>query len=384
MGSRASSTNSGTWSKLPLVLSIAAGLVVFVVAARWLGEWSLIFAVSLGGAALAGFLYADGRLSWVDGYPQLSHLLMVYTSGISERPVKAAFTPSWTAPAAAKPPPAPTPPVAPMPAPDISGFVNFSAETDDAISSLDAVSSLIADQSLLKDTALPGVCILLTGPRGTGKTSVALTMPERLLKAKTVKKNRVFSISEADMRGLGNSYGPDADAVTNVLKGAREALDGVVVLDDLDHLASLGEGKALLAIGVGLLTLASRHPNRLLIVATGTGEAISSLDPRSRWLNQLDVKTIQFPGFDRNVIKTMATNLLEKEGFRVSAGALKMLGSQADDMVQERASFDNGHAVRRFVSRILANRRMRLRKSPPHDIREIVMEDVRDASWRIT
>jgi hypothetical protein len=201
--------------------------------------------------------------------------------------------------------------------------------------------------------------------------------------AKVVKSTRVLSISEANFPGLGDSYGPGAEVYAAISKQAEETLGGIILLDDLDRLASLGEGRALSVIGTKLATIARAAPGRMLIIATCGDHALETSLPSWAWIREMHVKTIPFPEFSPDVIKKLTIERLEKAGLKCSPEAVKMLGTRSRDLHEDvPGDFDNAYAVRRFVGRIRDNQANRLRRHP-RDRAEITSEDIQHATAKV-
>jgi len=229
----------------------------------------------------------------------------------------------------------------------------------------------------------PATLVVLVGPRGTGKSSVALAMAASLRTAGIVKTDRIVPISEADLPGLSDSYGPSADVLKSISDRALGALDGVVLLDDLDRMISLASGGVALETGTRLLAVARAHPGRLFMIGTGSTEALARLDPTKRWLGQFNVRRVNFAPLDDDALKTIFLRLLGAQGCRLASDAERALAVRIREIRQEGGEeFDNAHAARRLVDNVLFNYGLRLRQHPVAAAAArgvIVADDVRAA-----
>jgi hypothetical protein len=144
----------------------------------------------------------------------------------------------------------------------------------------------------------PATLVLLVGPRGTGKSSVTLGLAAKLRRAGALSSDRIVAIGPTELHGLGGSYGPSEDARRTVGDRIQAALDGMLVIDDLDWLAAAAGGQAAAEVGERLLAVARRYPGRLFVVGTGSPAVIGRLDPANRWLRHLHVRRIDFSALD--------------------------------------------------------------------------------------
>ena len=362
------------WRALPFPLRIAAGVLAFIILiwlARSLGGASILIAAALWIMALAGLLHATGRLAWADRHPALNRAFAAYAPRMGvARPVGPA------APAAGKSPSSTPIPTSTVKIPDISGFVGIEAPVQQ-------IDLLIESRSALKGTLAPATFVVLAGPRGTGKTSVALVMAETLHREKIVKTGNIVSISTNDIPGLADSYGPTPEVLKSLSDHALTALDGVLLLDDLDRLSSISSGSMMLEIGSRLLAVARNHPGRLFIIGTGSREAIARLDPTNRWRGQFNFRKIDFGPLNPEALEALFVRLLTEQGFQLAPDALLTVrvGVKAIQ-AKESENFDNAHAMRQFVDNVLHYHGFRLRQNPGPAVSSrtnISADDVREA-----
>jgi hypothetical protein len=369
------------WQSLPFPLRLAgiflAGMAMIWLT-RWLGGISVLVALLLWCAVGVGLLHASGRLAWMDRYPWAARIL----EGFAPRLAMALpATVLATASAAAPPRPAetrerPSPPAPPV-AVDLSGLIGLDGVFAD-------IDELVATQARRISPVAPATLVLLVGPRGTGKSSVALALAGKLHRAGARGSDRIVGISPTELHGLGGSYGPSEDVLRGISDRIQAALDGTLLIDDLDWLAAGSGGQAAAEVGTRVLAVARRYPGRLFVIGTGSAAAISRLDPANRWLGQLNVRRIDFPPLDTAALQNIFGRLLEERGLRLAPGADRAVQIQIEERrTQGGDEFDNAYAIRRLVDDVLHSHSLRMHGAPPAAEQTppiVTAEDVRNAS----
>jgi hypothetical protein len=353
----------GQWQSLPFPVRLAgiflAGMAMIWLA-RWLGGVSLLVALLLWSAVGIGLLYASGRLAGLDRYPFVARLLDRFAPRLAMRAPPVAATSPW-------PDEIRVAPAAPVPAVDLADFVGL----DDVFAEIENLVATLGDR--IRPVA-PATMILLVGPRGTGKSSVAQALADRLYRAGARPSDRIVVLGPAELSGLG----PSKDPMKVIGERIQGALDGTLLIDDLDWVAGGGVAGD---IGHHLLTTARRYPGRLFIIGTGSAAAVGRLDPANRWLGQLNVRRIDFPSLENAALLGIFGRLLEEKGLALADGADRAVKIQIEERRAEGdGEFDNAHAIRRLVDDVLHSRSLRLRGSPPEQTAPLVTaEDVRNA-----
>ena len=369
------------WQSLPFPLRLAgifiAGMAMIWLT-RWLGGISVLVALLLWCAVGIGGLHASGRLAWVDRYPWAARILEGFAPRLAMAlPATAPATASGAAPArpaeTRERPPPPAPPVAV----DLSGFVGLDGVFAD-------IDELVATQARRISPVAPATLVPLVGPRGTGKSSVALALAGKLHRAGARGSDRIIAISPTELHGVGGSYGPSEDVLRGISDRIQAALDGTLLIDDLDWLAAAAGGQVAAEVGNRVLAVARRYPGRLFAIGTGSAAAISRLDPANRWLGQLNVRRIDFPPLDTAALQNIFGRLLEERGLRLAPGADRAVQIQIEERrTQGGDEFDNAYAIRRLVDDVLHSHGLRMHGAPasPGQTPPIVTaEDVRNAS----
>jgi hypothetical protein len=367
------------WRRLPLPLRLGLGIFgifVLIWVSHSLGGASIPLAGMLWGLAVIGVLHSSDRLLWIDRYPAASRLLNSY----APRFALSTYSPGHQVQSSSKgQAPAAVPAVA---IPDVSRFSGLDLVWE-------SINRLIQSRSVVNNTIQPATITFLLGPRGTGKSSVSLALARELSLKNIVKTNRIVRISEEELPGLGYSFGPTAEAVKEAESRFAAALDGVLLIDDIDRLASPsgGDPGTGLFIGPALLTLARRAPGRLFIVATGSERSLTVLDPRKRWLGQFNVQSIAFAHLNAAALTEIFMHLVTSQGLHLTPEADRALVIKIKEFQavprEGPDAFDNAHAVRRLVDAVLYNRGLRIRNDPNESASQtgtITDKDIRDAN----
>jgi hypothetical protein len=371
----------GQWQALPFPIRLA-GMFLAVMAliwlTRWLGGISVLVALLLWCAIGIGLLHASGRLAWVDRYPWPARILDGFAPRLSmSTPVPATASPA-RATAAASPRPGEARERAAPPAPPVAVDLSRLIGLEDVFGDIDQLVDARASRISL---VAPATLVLLVGPRGTGKSSVAVALASKLHRADARGSDRIVVIGPAELPGLGGSYGPSEDGLKAISDRIQASLDGTLLIDDLDWLATASGGAAA-ELGNRVLAVARRYPGRLFVVGTGSAAAVSRLDPANRWLGQLNVRRIDFPPLGTPALQEIFGRLLEEKGLRLAAGADRAVQIQIEERRAQGADeFDNAYAIRRLVDDVLYSHGLRLRGAPasPEQTPIVTADDVRNA-----
>jgi hypothetical protein len=380
----------GHFQALPFPARLAVrflGMMGVIWLTRWLGGLSVPLALLLWCAVAIGVWRADGGLAWADRYPTATRVLdrfaPRFVMTLAPAPpvgasIPTAGEPSSTTAAPAAPGSAETlvatPPSTRATAPDVSGFAGL----DDVFAE---IHQLVTARVNRIGTIAPATIVLLVGPRGTGKSSVALALASELRAAGALGTDRIVPIGPVETPGLGGAYGPSDAAMAGLSDQIQSAIDGALLIDDLDWLAG---GQAAAEVGSRLLAVARRYPRRLFVIGTGSRAAIGRLDPGNRWLGQFNVRRIDFPPLNAAALRDIFLRLLEQKDLSLAAGADRAVDIQIEERrVQAGEEFDNAHAIRRLVDDVLHSHGLRVHGDstlPAEERRIVTADDVRNAT----
>jgi hypothetical protein len=362
------------------------GLMAVAWLTRWLGGTLVPVAILLWCAVGLGVWRADRGLAWADRYPRITRALDHFAPRLV---VRLTPTPSATASSQAESGSADdvsTEPSGETPAgssasgtyvaPDLSRFVGL----DDVFAE---INQLVTARAGRIATLAPATLVLLIGPRGTGKSSVARVLAAELGAAGALETGRIVPLGSLEIPGLAGAYGPSDAATSDLSDRIQASVDGVLLIDDLDWLAGAAGGPAATEFGNRLLAVAHRYPRRLFVIGTGSAAAASRLDPGNRWLGQLHVRRIDFPPLSVAALRNIFLRLLDEKGLSLAAGAERAVDIQIGERrTQAGDNFDNAHAARRLVDDVLHSHGLRVHndKTLPAEERDIVTaDDVRNA-----
>jgi hypothetical protein len=380
----------GHFQALPFPARLAVGflgMMGVIWLTRWLGGLSVPLAVLLWCAVGIGIWRADGGLTWADRYPAATRVLdrfaprFVMTLAPASPVAGSIATPGEPSSTAAAPvsseTPVGNPPSTRITAPDVSRFVGL----DDVFAE---INQLVMARVNRIGTIAPATIVLLVGPRGTGKSSVALALASELRIAGALGTDRIVPVGPMETPGLGGAYGPSDAAMAGLSDHIQTAIDGVLLIDDLDWLAGAPGGQAAMDVGSRLLDVARRHPRRLFVIGTGSRAAISRLDPGNRWLGQFNVRRIDFPPLSAAALRDILLRLLEEKGLSLAAGADRAVDIQIEERrTQAGEEFDNAHAIRRLVDDVLHSHGLRVHSYsglPAEERCIVTADDVRNAT----
>jgi hypothetical protein len=383
----------GHFQALPFPARLAIGflgMMCVIWLTRWLGGASVPLAVLLWCAVGICVWRADGGFLWADRYPKTARVLDRFAPRLIMTPVSAPLAAASVAvrevpPSPAEVPTAPPSGEAPMTspasvhptAPDISRFVGL----DDVFVE---IHQLVTARANRVSTIAPATIVFLVGPRGTGKSSVAFALAAELRAAGALGTDRIVALGPMETPGLVGVYGPSDAATAGLSDRIQAALDGALLIDDLDWLAGAPGGQAATEVGNRLLAMARRYPRRLFVIGTGSAAAVSRLDPGNRWLGQLNVRRIDFPALSGAALRDIFLRLLEEKGLALAAGADRAVDIQIEERrMQAGEEFDNAHAVRRLVDDVLHSHGLRIHGDgtlAAEERRIVTADDVRNAT----
>lgn len=337
--------------KLPMPFKIIGGILALILAislSRWMGNASFTLAVAMWAVALVGLFHASEQLPFSDKFPWATRLLDAYAPRARS-----------ASPATAK-------------VKDKGDRVSHEEEVRKralAVSRLKGIEGPLAElthlvegRGLRANSLHPATTLLLIGPRGTGKSTVARNVADRLYSASIVSSSRVTNFFDPP---LGRLQDADAKMVHEKL---MSAIGGVLLIDDLDKIVDESRGEnedrswlSASDVGMQILSAAKGHPGQLFILGTGTLSALKSLDPKERWLDQLGPLIVEFPELDRKVLAEIALQLLTEQGFILGQSELHSLRNKIVELFDFRATQSkNAIIIRDLVTSILQNRQARL------------------------
>ncbi len=221
-----------------------------------------------------------------------------------------------------------------------------------------------------------GTLILLLGPRGTGRSTVARSLALMLYGEGLIKNPDPVVIEADEARAIGH-----ADIFSTFQAKAVEAVDGVLLLDNAEWLT---EGAGAI-VGRTISKVSDEYPHRLTVVLVGkTGlreELFRNQETRSAWFSRLSSREVIFPALDTQALGAILAETARRNGVRLSDGVhQKMVSVLADQ--SRRDGFENAVAAQGLfddVRRAAAVRASRNNQSAS----EFLLTDVEEAAERL-
>lgn len=206
-------------------------------------------------------------------------------------------------------------------------------------------------------SSAPATIIMIAGPRGVGKTTLARTLANLLVGVGATKTASVVTVRPTDLR-----TGEFASAVDLARSKVKSAKKGTLLIDDADWLlADDPYGAADTPgndFGMTLVETASDTPDATLVVATMSVETLGRLKEdaeHSRWLGKLARREVVLQDLDDEALLTVLESELRDAGWHIEAEdavttARRMLSDLRD---RKTPNFDNAIACRRAAEKLV-------------------------------
>lgn len=206
-------------------------------------------------------------------------------------------------------------------------------------------------------SSAPATIIMIAGPRGVGKTTLAHTLANLLVGVGAIKTASVVTVRPTDIR-----TGEFASAIELARSKTKSAKKGTLLIDDADWLlADDPYGAADTPgndFGMTLVETASDTADATLVVATMSVETLGRLKEdakHSRWLGKLARREVVLQDLDDEGLLTVLEAELGNANWRIESedaatAARRMLSDLRD---RKTPNFDNAIACRRAAEKLV-------------------------------
>ena len=215
--------------------------------------------------------------------------------------------------------------------------------------------------------------MVFTGPPGVGKTEVARVIGEIFAALKVVRKGHLV---ETDRAGLVAGYLGQTAAKT--LDRCREALDGVLFIDEAYSLSTGGEGGGKdfgkEAIET-LLKFMEDNRDRIIVIVAGYPNEMRRFIDSNPGLSSRFSKTVNFPSYDAGALCEIFRRMASRQQFGLPDGFEAKLmpwieaRSRADDWA-------NGREMRTLLEKTREAQALRVAGEPSGDPSRVTIEDI--------
>lgn len=206
-------------------------------------------------------------------------------------------------------------------------------------------------------SSAPATIIMIAGPRGVGKTTLAHTLANLLVGVGAIKTASVVTVRPTDLR-----TGEFASAIELARSKTKSAKKGTLLIDDADWLlADDPYGAADTPgsdFGVTLVETASDTPDATIVVATMSVETLGRLKEdaqHSRWLGKLVRREVVLQDLDDEGLLAVLESELGNADWHIESedaatAARRMLSDLRD---RKTPNFDNAIACRRAAEKLV-------------------------------
>jgi S1-C subfamily serine protease len=218
--------------------------------------------------------------------------------------------------------------------------------------------------------------MVFTGPPGVGKTEVARALGEIYRSLNVLRKGHLV---ETDRSGLVASY--IGQTAPKTLDKCREALDGILFIDEAYSLARPGDNFGQEAIDT-LLKFMEDNRDRIVVIVVGYPNEMQRFINSNPGLSSRFTKTIAFPPYAANELTAILRVMAKQQNFVLPDD----LESSLDPWIKlgmRSNSWGQAREMRTLLERAREAQATRIAHDPSGDVRQLTMADI-DAAIRIS
>ena len=217
---------------------------------------------------------------------------------------------------------------------------------------------------------------LFSGPRGTGKTTVARLYGRILAQLGVLRSGHLVEVARADL--VAQIIGGTAIKTTEAF---NKALGGVLFIDEAYTLSSGGGGTGpdfgREAIDT-LVKLMEDHRDDVVVVAAGYSAEMQQFLSANPGMESRFSRTIEFANYTPEELVTIVRSLCQRHDYRLDEGAAEALLEYFEKIPKD-GTFGNGRTARRVFERMTDRQASRLAASPvvaPAELTKLTAEDL--------
>ena len=218
--------------------------------------------------------------------------------------------------------------------------------------------------------------MVFTGPAGVGKTEVARALGEIYRSLNVLRKGHLV---ETDRSGLVASY--IGQTAPRTLDKCREALDGILFIDEAYSLARGGNDFGQEAIDT-LLKFMEDNRDRIVVIVAGYPNEMQRFINSNPGLSSRFTKTIAFPPYAENELAAILRVMAKQQNYVLPDDLDSSLAPWIKVGMGNR-SWGQAREMRTLLERAREAQATRIARDPSGDLRQLAMADI-DAAIRIS
>jgi S1-C subfamily serine protease len=256
---------------------------------------------------------------------------------------------------------------------EMVGLKSVKEEVNKLMSALD-VERLRREQGLV--VAPISRHMVFTGPPGVGKTEVARALGEIYRSLNVLRKGHLV---ETDRSGLVAGY--VGQTAPRTLDKCREALDGILFIDEAYSLARPGQDFGQEAIDT-LLKFMEDNRDRIVVIVAGYPNEMQRFINSNPGLSSRFTKTIEFLPYATDELADILRMMAKRQNFVLPDDLESSLGPWLKVGMRNK-SWGQAREMRTLLERAREAQATRIARDPSGDVRQLAMADI-DAAIRIS
>jgi S1-C subfamily serine protease len=210
--------------------------------------------------------------------------------------------------------------------------------------------------------------MVFTGPPGAGKTEIARALGEIYRSLNVLRKGHLV---ETDRAGLVAGY--IGQTAPRTLDKCREALDGILFIDEAYSLARPGNDFGQEAIDT-LLKFMEDNRDRIIVIVAGYPNEMQRFIGSNPGLASRFTKTIEFPPYAANELTAILKVMAKRQNFVLPDDLESSLGPWIKLGMRNKA-WGQAREMRTLLERAREAQATRIAHDPSADVRQLVKAD---------